>query len=138
MKWDLREPCKSCPYRRDTRVGFWHPEEFDNLQAKDRDPIGSVFGCHGTIKHADPSVCIGWLLDQKRRGLPSLVLRVRLAQDAEARGCHEEATDGGHALYDSIEEMVAANEVLGRCIFCGRYRQEDETCTCPGGQRHRK
>ena len=129
MKWDLREPCGSCPYRRDAKLGLWHPSEFENLLEAEERPLGATFGCHGTIKHDEPSVCIGWLLDQKRRDLPSIALRIRLAESPAAVDCLKEASDGGHELYESIEEMVEANEALGRCR-CGRYRSKEGPCVC--------
>ena len=108
MKWSTRTPCKSCPYRRDAPLGFWAWDEFVNLEFQDSDPVnGHTFGCHGT--KSDPDVCAGWLLDQKRRGLPSIQLRLHLMTNEEARECLEQVNDGGHVLYDSIAEMIEAN-----------------------------
>ncbi len=39
--------------------------------------------------------------------------------------------DGGHALYASVDEMIAANEQLGRCDFCDCYL--DDYGECPVG-----
>ena len=116
MKWDTREPCGNCPYRKDAKLGLWDKGEFDNVMKQDADPIsGDIFGCHATVKAApvDRSVCAGWLLDQKRRGLPSIKLRLKLMKHEEAVDCLEQTTDGGHELYDSIAEMVQANEDAG-------------------------
>lgn len=127
MKWDTREPCGSCPYRRDARLGLWHPCEFENLVEQDRDPMnGGVFGCHATAKADQPSVCAGWLLDQKRRNVPSIQLRLMLMRDKDAVACFEAVTDGGHALYGSIGEMVMANQELGICLRCGSFCAQDE------------
>jgi len=111
MHWDTREPCAKCPYRKDAPIGLWDPEEFLNLVRNDADPIeGRVFGCHGTAKKPEgPSICGGWLLDQKRRGLPSIQLRLDLISSNKAYECLEQITDGGHALYKSIDEMCLAN-----------------------------
>jgi hypothetical protein len=109
VKWDTLSPCSSCPYRTDAQPAKWAREEFDNLQAQDADPLnGGVFGCHATIKHDPPSNCAGWLLDQQRRGLPSIQLRLALIRNPEARDCLDKVSDGGHELYESIEDMVAA------------------------------
>lgn len=129
MKWDTREPCGSCPYRKDAPLGLWHPSEFDRLVATDQSQVGSLFGCHATIKKEHPSVCAGWLLDQRERGIPSLMLRVALMRERkEAGGCLEQVSSGGHPLYKSIAAMVAANESLGRCGRCGSYLQPDGAC----------
>lgn len=135
MKWDTREPCGSCPYRRDAKLGLWHPDEFDNLVSTERSQMGSLFGCHATRKLADPSVCAGWLIMQRENGVPSIVLRLNLMRSQEAVDCMEAVSSGGHELYDSVDEMVEANEALGRCDACGCYLGEDGDC--PGCERLR-
>lgn len=129
MKFDTNTPCGSCPYRKDSKLGLWHPEEFDNLMATEKSHMGSVFGCHATIKNDPPSVCAGWLIKQRDNGIPSIVLRLKLMRDPAARECLKRINDGGHELYETVEEMVEANESLGRCE-CGRYLMEDGTCSC--------
>ena len=116
MRWETTEPCASCPYRTDAKLEFWHPGEFVNLQEQDANEYGgAIFGCHGTRKLPEgPSVCAGWLLDQKRRNIPSIQLRLCLMVSEEARDCLEEVNDGGHDLYDSIEEMCEANNIPTR------------------------
>lgn len=126
MRWDTKEPCKSCPYRRDAPLGFWHPEEFDKLVDSERSQMGSVFACHGT--KSNMSVCAGWLLKQRDNGIPSIVLRLQLMRNQEAVDCLNQVSDGGHELYDSVDEMIDANEALGRCDSCERYLGEDGEC----------
>ena len=110
MKWDTREPCQSCPYRKDVRTQYWAKEEYEGLLKADAEPVmGAVFGCHQTRKHEKPSICGGWLLDQKNRGLPSIQLRLSLIRNKEAVDCLDQVSDGGHELYGSIAEMVEAN-----------------------------
>lgn len=110
MKWTTPQPCASCPYRRDAELAKWSAEEFKRLLEHDADPLrGAVYGCHGTAKLPEPDVCAGWLLDQKRRSAPAIQLRLELHRNPEARAHYERVTDGGHALYDSIEEMVETN-----------------------------
>jgi hypothetical protein len=125
FRWDTKEPCGSCPYRKDSKLGLWHPSEFDNLKETEADDIGSVFACHATKKY--PSVCAGWLLLQRANDVPSIALRLHLHRNPKAAQCLRTVTDGGHELYGSVEEMIAANEALGRCD-CGRYLGEDGTC----------
>lgn len=115
MNTTAREPCKSCPYRRDAKLEHWHPSEFENLLAQDANPIsGSPFACHQDRKIAphDRGVCVGWLLDQRERGAPSIKLRLGLMRDAGLRAQFEEArAPEGVELYESIEEMCLANGV---------------------------
>ena len=128
MKWNRQSPCRNCPYRKDAPLGLWHPSEFDNLLETERLELGAVFACHGTRKHEDMGICAGWLLDQKTRGLPSIALRIQLIQSEEARACLKSVNTGDCELY-SLQEMIAANEALGRCSRCGNYRQS-EVCRC--------
>lgn len=109
MKFDTRTPCGSCPYRIDAPLGLWDEQHFRDLERNDADEIfGAIYGCHATRKRGEPSVCAGWLLDQIRRGIPSIQMRLALARDR--RLDLEELSDGGHVLYDSIADMVAAND----------------------------
>lgn len=110
MKWDTKQPCESCPYRRDAKLEFWHPDHFKKLLQDDRNPVtGPIYGCHATRKREVPSVCAGWLLNQKSRREPSIQLRLALMRHDEAVKLYEEISAGGLDLYDSIEEMVEAN-----------------------------
>ena len=115
MKWDRTVPCASCPYRRDAPRGLWHRSEFENLLAQDRDPLfGAEFGCHEFNRQpkSEHRPCAGWLLDQKKRDIPSIQLRLTLTRNPEALACFEKADPAGLPLFDSIEEMCRAN--IGR------------------------
>jgi hypothetical protein len=107
------QPCASCPYRRDARLEFWHPTEFLNLLSSERDQMGTVFGCHEGVKlhPKERSLCIGWLIDQRERGVPSIRLRMLLMQDQEAVALLERANADGMELYTSIESMCRANRI---------------------------
>jgi Family of unknown function (DUF6283) len=58
-----RQPCSSCPYRRDVPSGIWEAEEYAKLPGYDGDvpeqidagALG-VFMCH----QADGQICAGW------------------------------------------------------------------------------
>lgn len=111
MGFRTREPCKTCPYRKDVPVGLWHPDEYSNLAAQDQKEFGSLFGCHATGKEkGGPHVCAGWLLDQKSRGIPNLSLRIALIRSPdEAQPCLDEVhPPAGVEMYKSIEEMIEA------------------------------
>lgn len=112
MKFDNREPCKTCPYRKDVPIGTWHKSEFTSLLAHDADPVyGHQFGCHQYRKRpvAEHRPCVGWLLDQRRRNVPSMQLRLTLITKKAASKQFKEISDGGHEIYDSIEEMARVN-----------------------------
>lgn len=115
MIWDNEQPCATCPYRRETARALWHKSEFENLLAADQDEIGAVFGCHmhRTEPKEQQRPCIGWLLDQKRRGLPSIALRMMFLKNADALALLDRVSETGLRLYSSIEEMIAANYPRG-------------------------
>lgn len=106
-RWDIREPCANCPYRKDAPRKLWHRSEFERLLATERSEFGAFYGCHKN----DGNPCAGWLLDQRERGYPSIMLRMTLCASTEAVTCAEALTDGGHALFPSIEAMCRANGV---------------------------
>lgn len=109
----LPEPCATCPYRRSVQLALWSIREYEKLEEHDRDIIyGACFGCHGDAK-LDPSKrrpCVGWLLDQKRRGIPSLQLRIKLMRNNVFADYFDKLKDlGKRVLYRSIGEMFEAN-----------------------------
>ena len=60
MKAPAKNPCGSCPYRRDVPSGVWHEEEYERLPAYDNDTPDQptrVFGCHQNNGH----LCSGWV-----------------------------------------------------------------------------
>lgn len=117
MKWDDPDhvsPCSSCPYRRDAKLGFWAEAEFTKLHQNLGDAgnvKGSVYGCHADGKKPDDEVrpCIGWMLDQKRRGVESIPLRIALIMSKAAEDLFERISDAGLDLYESAEEMIREN-----------------------------
>lgn len=110
--WTQARPCDACPYRRDTPPGIWAREEYERLLVNDSDPMrGATYGCHlNTARPADDAQpCAGWLADQKRRGTPSIQLRMVLITTPDAMALYEKIDDAAPNLYGSIAEMVAAN-----------------------------
>jgi len=109
MKFDMREPCSSCPYRKDAPLQLWDRAEFAKLLDHERNPFpGAIYGCHGTGKLPEKRVCAGWLLNQVNHGLPSIALRIRLMKDPEAALCAEHVTSKTET-YESVEAMIEAN-----------------------------
>ena len=118
MKYDTKKPCRSCPYRKDAPAGTWNRAEFEKLLRADQDPMeGAVFGCHKDrhLESEEWHVCAGWYLDQERRGLPAIQLRISFAKaignGQDILKFQQEVTADGLELFDSIEEMCRVNGV---------------------------
>ena len=118
MNHEAREPCKTCPYRKDVARRVWHRSEFENLLHADADPFrGDTFLCHLDVKKApeQQGFCVGWLLDQRERNIPSIRLRVVLLRSKEASEQMAQVhAPEGVELYDSIEQMCRANGIRVR------------------------
>ncbi len=114
-------PCAKCPYRKDAPRAFWHPTEFRKVLKADAEPLtGGIFCCHNDLKRPEGErrPCVGWLLDQKRRDLPSIQLRIAFVANPDAWPFFQRTTDAGLELFGSIQEMCTANGV--------KLPQEDE------------
>lgn len=116
MAAHMTTPCENCPYRRDAPRRLWHREEFEKLLVSDGDQIGRTYACHKHIAlpAAERGFCAGWLLDQKRRGLPSIALRMALMQSEAAVAALEAVRSGGHRLFRTVKAMCRANGVRPR------------------------
>lgn len=111
LKWDKREPCKSCPYRRDAPLNLWADAEFEDLLANERTQMGTTYGCPEYSKRPDEAqVCVGWLLMQKQNNVPSISLRLVLMTNKQALACYNESLSPSE-MYESVEEMCAENGV---------------------------
>jgi hypothetical protein len=55
-----KQPCGSCPYRKDAPSGLWHEAEYDKLPLYDLEtpeqPVNAFF-CH----QVDGRLCAGWV-----------------------------------------------------------------------------
>ena len=118
---DRAEPCAKCPYRKDAPLAHWHAEHFTELLAKSGDPMCPGYLCH----NADGNLCAGWMLDQLRRDLPSMPLRVFLRNREGGDGILDRLSDGGHDLFGSVEEMCLAN--LEAILEGAADEDDDET-----------
>lgn len=97
-------PCANCPYRKDAPLALWSVDEFKALLASDKDYIGKVYQCH----KKDGNVCVGWLMNQEKRRLPSIALRLSLSKN----NVTAEYLDQLHCntpMFDTVEEMCRAN-----------------------------
>lgn len=55
-----KNPCGSCPYRRDVPSGVWHESEYARLATYDGETFtqpASLFACH----QSDQRLCAGWV-----------------------------------------------------------------------------
>jgi Family of unknown function (DUF6283) len=112
------KPCAKCPYRKDAPLELWSPEEFQNVLEQDKAMVGHVFGCHKHIKRklageATP-LCAGWVLDQLKRDLPSIALRLLIAKSDNPQQSFDQlqsVSSDGLDMYETIEDMCAANGV---------------------------
>lgn len=78
---------------------------------------GGTFLCHLDVKKApeQQGFCVGWLLDQRERNIPSIRLRVVLLRSKEASEQMAQVhAPEGVELYDSIEQMCRANGIRVR------------------------
>lgn len=66
--------------------------------------MGTVYGCHKKDGH----ICRGFLIDQDRRNLPSIQLRMSLSKYKVTREYLDNLSTKNE-LYDSIQEMASAN-----------------------------
>ena len=110
-KYDAKTPCKSCPYRKDAPLAFWNEAEFLNLERTEADQMGAVFGCHqdGKKPKDEVGVCVGWLLNQKKRGLPSMRLRLALIKDRQLTEQANLVHSKGIRMFRTVSAMVKAN-----------------------------
>lgn len=113
-----RSPCSDCPYRKDSELKKWHPSEFEGVLRSEEMPLGSVFACHkhAALPEQERGMCAGWLLDQKKRGLPSIALRLMLMNQPEAVEALKKVKRKGLELFESVEEMCEANGVTKNAL----------------------
>lgn len=99
-----KPPCNNCPYRKDAPLQHWSIDEFRDLLANDKTQLGAVYGYHKN----DGKLCTGFVMNQDKRGIPSIKLRTALIADRVAVGdldtlyCESE-------MFNTIEEMSIAN-----------------------------
>lgn len=96
MRFDLKRPCKQCPFLRGN--SFLHPErarEIANYALTDNE----TFVCHKTIDKKEQH-CAGALLLSERHGRPNAMHQI-----AQRLGIYkpEELLDAD--IYESAEEM---------------------------------
>lgn len=109
----MTTPCQNCPYRIDAPRRLWHRSEFEKVLEAERDEIGKVFNCHKQIglEPVARGLCAGWLLDQKKRNVPSIALRMILLRDPSAVSALEAVHATGLRMFRTVRAMCRANGV---------------------------
>lgn len=112
-RYARREPCGNCPFLKSAPLAHWAPQEYlklADIEAREHG-FGSVsFACHKDRLLPDDTrvACVGWLLDQRRSGVRSIALRLRLSSEPGLMKQFDEAT-GDERCYDSVTALVRAN-----------------------------
>lgn len=104
LKFSKKSPCDNCPYRLDAPVGYWDKKEFEGVLAAEESQMGTVYGCHKN----DGNVCVGWLMNQHERNLPSINLRIALSRHNVTRK-YLDSLHCSSERFESVEEMIEAN-----------------------------
>ncbi len=99
-----KQPCNSCPYRMDAPRQLWSKVEFELLLENDFSELGVTYGCHKNDGH----ICVGFLMDQCKRDLPSIMLRLSLRKNKVDR-TYLDALHCKSEMFGSIEDMCEAN-----------------------------
>lgn len=103
-KYYKKTPCSDCPYRKDATLRKWSILEFIDLVENDKKEMGVTYGCHKKDGHT----CVGWLMDQVNRGLPSIALRLDFFVN-KVTGEYLDGLKYEGELFSSIDEMCKAN-----------------------------
>jgi len=82
----------------------WDVSHFLDLLESERDTLGKIYQCH----KKDGKMCTGWIMEQDKNRIPSIMLRLKFSRDGttvadlDTLKCKSE-------LYNSIREMCEAN-----------------------------
>jgi hypothetical protein len=122
----MARPCENCPYRKDAPRRLWHRTEFEKVLMSEVDEFGKIFNCHKQqeLPAAERGFCAGWLLDQKKRGVPSIALRMELITAPDAGPAFDKVHAKGLKLFKDVETMCKANGIGQKTIV----RLSRKTC----------
>src|SRR5688572_26184695 len=114
----MTRPCDNCPYRMDAPRRHWDRAEFVGVLEAERSQFGTVYACHKQrdLAPSERGFCAGWALDQRKRGVPSVALRILLIRSAEASAAFNAITDGGARMFRTVTAMCRANGVRAKAI----------------------
>jgi len=102
--FSCKTPCGNCPYRKDAPNAYWSIEEFQKVLDAEQSELGSVFLCH----KQNGSICVGFLMNQHERDLPSIALRIALIKEKPTRE-YLESLFCNSERFETIEEMCETN-----------------------------
>lgn len=110
---NMTRPCENCPYRKDAPRRLWHRSEFEGVLAAEQSEFGKVYSCHKQVVLAteERGFCAGWLLDQKKRGLPSIALRLALMHEPNDAAVLKSVNSDGLEMFPTVKAMCRANGV---------------------------
>lgn len=109
MDFDLRTPCKDCPFRNDIKP-YLRPERYQQILESP-----GLFPCHKTVKHGETDdedeeysptsegqkVCAGFLILLEKSGVPNQMMRIcERIGDYNYNKLNMEAP-----VYDSVDEL---------------------------------
>lgn len=126
------KPCPNCPFLRSAPLAYWHPDEYMMLSRMEsvetRLGEASLFNCHKDQHLPQPSrqLCVGWMIDQKRKGIPSIALRIRLSRDDDTVDQLRAVSTEGE-LFNSVSDLVSANIARDMKIHPERYGRAPAT-----------
>ncbi len=98
----MKIPCADCPWRKDAPIQ-WSADRFQNLALTCRDDGASIMACHKS-REGNDLPCVGFVVQVADE---SIGLRIAAAT---GRIDLREYEDGGHELFGSFEEMLAATK----------------------------
>lgn len=104
LKFQCTSPCNNCPYRKDAPLQLWDKHEFVKLLAGDKKPFTGVYNCHKN----NGSICIGYLMNQEKRGFPNLNLRMVFMRNGVDRKYLDKLKCKSE-MFNTIEEMASVN-----------------------------
>ena len=119
-----KEPCASCPYRRDTPPGIWDASEYEKLRhyvepfPETGLPILAPFLCHLSPQLKEKAICRGWLAVER----DSVAARIALIQQTipldEFKGAPHAAlyATGAEAAEAGLAGIEEPSDAARRCI----------------------
>jgi hypothetical protein len=124
-----KEPCVTCPYRKDVPSGIWHPSEYAKLPRYDgtiaeQAFLGALgpFMCH----QKDGCLCGGWLATHG----PENLLALRVARDVDPSVWDYDPktpvwASGAEAAAHGLEHIRDPREAARRKIAWLQRKQEE-------------
>jgi len=129
-----KNPCTTCPYRRDVPAGVWTAEEYAKLREYDDEsnPALAVFLCHQSNVVGVATACKGWVMVHQE----SVAVRLGcVLGQLDPATCFAETEiplhESGVAAADFGEQGVKrpgrkALKVIGKLAGTGRFKTEDD------------